>query len=144
MMQAVSSVYCHTGLEMCAEMCCHKNWLDFLAYIVKSNMPHKNRLHWTFSVCCRNKENSIELYSIISLNWRGWLLGRPCYSTDNKLDAAHSCVWGGVHGTGWPTAAVLLLCHISRDRLIVHIISGALVGMRLFLRAALCILKANT
>lgn len=40
---------------------------------------------------------------------------------------------------GGLAAAVLLLCHISRARLIVHIISGVLVGMWLFLRAVLCI-----
>lgn len=40
-------------------------------------------------------------------------------------------------------AAVLLLHHISRDGLIVHIISGTLVEMWLFLRAVLCIGKVG-
>lgn len=40
---------------------------------------------------------------------------------------------------GGLAAAVLLLCHVSWDGLIVHIISGALIGLWLFLRAVLCI-----
>lgn len=40
---------------------------------------------------------------------------------------------------GGLAAAVLLLCHISQDGLIVHITSGVLVGMWLFLRAVLCV-----
>lgn len=100
MMQTVSSFCHHTGLEMCTEICCYKNGPYFLAHGVKSNMPCKNRLLWTFSMCCRNKENLIELYCVISLNWSGWLLGKRCFSTVNKLDAANCCVWGGLYGTG--------------------------------------------
>lgn len=54
----------------------------------------------------------------------------------------HPAVCGEVcmaQALGGLAAALLLLCHIAWDRLIVHIISGALVGMWLFLRAILCI-----
>lgn len=40
---------------------------------------------------------------------------------------------------GGLAAAVLLLCHLSRDGIICRIISGALVGMCSFHRAVLCI-----
>lgn len=58
-----------------------------------------NTLLWKFCVCCRNEENLIELYSIISLNWSGRLLGSVTAWITNLVLQTALC-WGGVYGMG--------------------------------------------
>lgn len=104
-----------------------------------------NTLLWTFCVCCRNEENLIELYSIISLNWSGRLLGSVTARITNLTLQTTLC---GEVCMAWAldglSAAMLLLCHISRGGLIiVHIISGVLVRICSFFRAVLCLWKSG-
>lgn len=118
----------------------------------QGNMPCKTYVAWDIPCVLQEKENSIELFSAVTLNWSRRLQGKRCCSAGNKPDAANRSVWGDLCGMGsWcslrvaPVGAVLLLCHIPQGGLtVIHIVSGVLVRIWSFFQGSVVPVKTNT